>query len=77
LIGSTHVPKNARLGELLTDGLHFSGEGNKLCFKLVFERIKEVWPEWDPEGMETNVPMWDMQKDILGMVKSYRESRMD
>jgi lysophospholipase L1-like esterase len=77
LIGSTLVPKNARLGELLPDGLHFSGEGNKLCFNLVFERIKEVWPEMEPEGMKTNVPMWDMQKDILGMIKSYKESRKD
>src|SRR5204862_2896041 len=65
LLGSTHVPKSKRLGELLPDGLHFSAEGNKLCFQLVFEKIREVYPELDPEKMETNVPLWDRQKDIL------------
>lgn len=69
LLGSTHVPKSERLGELLPDGLHLSAEGNKLCFRLIFEKIKEVYPELDPEKMETNVPLWDMQKDILAILK--------
>ena len=69
LLGSTHVPKSERLGELLPDGLHFSAEGNQLCFRLVFEKIKEVYPELDPEKMETNVPLWDRQKNILAILK--------
>jgi lysophospholipase L1-like esterase len=76
LIGSLATFRNPKLGMLLPDGLHFSAEGNKLCYKLVFERIKEVWPDMDPEGMETNVPMWDMQKDILGILKEFKESRI-
>lgn len=75
LIGSTHVPKNEKLGKLLPDGLHFSAEGNKLCFKLVFEQIKKVYHDLDPERINSNVPMWDMQKDILRIVKEYRQSR--
>jgi lysophospholipase L1-like esterase len=69
LIGSTSVPKNDKLGVLLPDGLHFSTEGNKLCFRLVFEKIKETYPDLDPLQMETNVPLWDMEKDILAVLK--------
>ena len=69
LLGSTVVPKNNKLGELLPDGLHFSAEGNKLCFRLVFEKIKEVYPEFDPERMEMNVPIWDIQKNILPILR--------
>jgi isoamyl acetate esterase len=69
LLGSTHVPKSERLGELLPDGLHFSAEGNQLCFRLVLEKIKEVYPELDPENMEPTFPLWDRQKNILAMLK--------
>jgi len=69
LLGSTNVPKNDKMGELMHDGLHFSAEGNKVCFSLVFEKIKEVWPELEPEKLEANVPMWDMSKDILALLK--------
>ena len=69
LLGSTKLPKSDKLGELLRDGLHFSSEGNKLCFRLVFEKIKEEYPEIDPEKMETNAPFWDRQKDILAILK--------
>jgi isoamyl acetate esterase len=65
LIGSTKVPKNEKLGELLPDGLHFSGVGNQLCFSLVFDRIREAYPELDPEKMEVKAPWWDGEKDIL------------
>jgi isoamyl acetate esterase len=69
LIGSTFFPKNENLGILLPDGLHFSTEGNKLCFRLVFEKIKESYPELNPERMEPNVPLWDMEKDILTLLR--------
>jgi lysophospholipase L1-like esterase len=69
LIGSTSVPKNDKLGVLLPDGLHFSTEGNKLCFRLVFEKIKETYSDLDPQQMKTNVPLWDMEKDILAVLK--------
>jgi len=69
LLGSTKVPKSERLGKLLRDGLHFSAEGNQLCFRLVFEKIKEEYPELDPEKMDAHVPLWDRQKDILAILK--------
>jgi isoamyl acetate esterase len=69
LIGSTTVPKNDRLGRLMPDGLHFSSEGNRLCYELVFKKIKEFYPDLDPEKMEAVVPMWDMAQDILAVLK--------
>ena len=69
LIGSTTIPQNDRLGELLHDGLHFSTEGNKLCFRTILDKIKGVYPELIPEDMETNIPMWDMNKDTLAIVR--------
>jgi len=69
LLGSTHVPKSERLGKVLQDGLHFSADGNQLCFRLVFEKIKEAYPELDPEKMETKVPLWDRQQDNLAILK--------
>jgi hypothetical protein len=69
LLGSTKVPKSEKLGELLQDGVHFTAEGNKLCFRLVFDKIKEEYPELDPEKMDTKVPFWDRQKDILAILK--------
>ena len=77
MVGSTRVPKNEKLGSLMPDGLHFSAEGNKLCFQLVFQKIKEVYPEMDPEKIEPNVPLFDSYEDILGKVKAYRQSRLD
>jgi lysophospholipase L1-like esterase len=74
LIGSTTVPKNDRLGQLMPDGLHFSSEGNKLCYELVLKKIKQVYPELDPERMEANVPMWDMERDILAELRKIRTS---
>jgi lysophospholipase L1-like esterase len=73
LIGSTKVAKNEELGKLLPDGLHFSEEGNKLCFKLIFEKIKEVWSDLDPENMTVKVPFWDMEKDMVETLKEYIE----
>lgn len=68
LLGSTTVPRDDRLGTLLPDGLHFSAEGNKLCFQLVFEKIKQMYPELNPDKMDTVVPMWDSQ-DILATLR--------
>lgn len=69
LLGSIRVPRSDELGKLLPDGLHFSAEGNKLCFKLVLEKIKEVYPELDPEKMETKVPLWNREVDNLAVLK--------
>ena len=69
LLGSTSVAKSETLGKLLPDGLHFSAQGNKLCFKLIYEEIVGVYPELVPENMETNVPLWDMEKDILAILR--------
>jgi len=69
LLGSVRVPRSDELGKLLPDGLHFSAEGNKLCFRLVFEKIKEVYPELDPEKMETKVPLWNREVDYLAVLR--------
>jgi isoamyl acetate esterase len=77
LIGSTKVPKNERLGELLPDGLHFSAEGNQLCFNLVFERIKEAYPDLDPEKMEVKAPWFDRELDLVNMLKERLDNQID
>jgi isoamyl acetate esterase len=69
IVGSTNIPQSEKLGELLHDGLHFSPKGNELCFRAIFDKIKRVYPELDPEHMGTNVPWWDMDKDILAILK--------
>ena len=69
ILGSTRVPKSERLGELLPDGLHFSAEGNQLCFRLIYEKIRDTFPVFDPEKMETKVPLWDREKNILAILK--------
>jgi len=63
------VPKSERLGDLLVDGLHFMAAGNRLCFQLVLKKIKEVYPDLDPEEMDVIVPLWDFEKDVLGELK--------
>lgn len=63
------MPKSERLGDLLADGLHFTAGGNRLCFQLVLDKIKEVYPDLDPEKMEVIVPFWDFEKDILAELK--------
>jgi len=69
LIGSTKVPRNGKLGELLPDGLHFSSAGNQLCFHLVFDKIKEAYPELNPEKMEVKAPWFDRDRDILSILR--------
>lgn len=63
------MPKSDRLGDLLADGLHFTAEGNRLCFQLVFAKIKEVYPELDPERMELITPLWNSDSDVLADLK--------
>jgi lysophospholipase L1-like esterase len=69
LLGSTHVPKSDKLGELLADGLHFTAGGNRLCFRLVLDKIKEVYLDLDPERMEVIAPLWSFEKDVLAELK--------
>jgi isoamyl acetate esterase len=73
LLGSTYAPKSAEMGRLLRDGLHFTKEGNELCFRLVALKIVETWLEFHPEKISPRVPMWDMEEDILGMVREIAE----
>lgn len=72
LTGSKSLTRNLRLGELIPDGLHFSGEGNRLCFQLVFEKIKEAYPELNPEKMEMKIPAWDAD-DVFAKIKQAAE----
>ena len=73
LHGSKALARNVKLGELIPDGLHFSAEGNKLCFELVLDRIKEAYPELDPGNMEMKIPAWD-DRDVFAKIKEQVES---
>jgi isoamyl acetate esterase len=73
LHGSKAIVRNLTLGTLIPDGLHFSSEGNRLCFQLVLEKIKEAYPELDPEKMEMKVPAWD-DRDIFEKLRNQAES---
>ena len=63
------MPKNKKMGELLADGLHFTAEGNRLCFRLVLDTIKEVYPDLDPAKTESLMPLWSFERDVLAELK--------
>lgn len=63
------MPKSDKMGELLADGLHFTAEGNRLCFRLVLDKIKEVYPDLDPVKTESLVPLWSFERDVLAELK--------
>jgi lysophospholipase L1-like esterase len=43
---------------LLSDGLHFSYEGNKLFGEGIFEFILKTWPEMEPENLDMFPQHW-------------------
>ena len=66
LPGSKRAPRNAVLGRLLPDGLHFSDEAYGL-YRGEFERVLERWyPELGAERVGMVHPGWD---EVLGIAK--------
>jgi isoamyl acetate esterase len=48
---------------LLSDGLHFSFEGNKLFGEGIFDFILKTWPEMEPENLEMFPRHWSTIDD--------------
>ncbi len=64
LIGSKDAPRSQVLGELLDDGLHFTGKGYDLTFDELIKVIQQKLPDLVPESLPTIFPDW---KDKLGV----------
>ncbi|ODH49861.1 hypothetical protein GX48_03950 [Paracoccidioides brasiliensis] len=59
LAGSKRAPANVRLGELLSDGLHFSPEGYRVMYREVMRVIRARYPELAPERVPMRFPGWE------------------
>lgn len=55
--------------ELLADGVHLTKEGNRVVGKALLEKIKEEWPELNPDSLKPKLPLWD-QVDITDLPAS-------
>ncbi|KAI6913407.1 hypothetical protein KC334_g1458 [Hortaea werneckii] len=57
LIGSKDVeqmdPEKGGLGRLLKDGVHLTGEGNRVLFAELVALVNRTWPELDADGLGT------------------------
>jgi len=50
--------------DLLLDGLHFSSKGYEVWYNELIAAIKENYPEYDPDNMQTMYPHWrDVKPD--------------
>ncbi|KAI7499342.1 hypothetical protein KC367_g4558 [Hortaea werneckii] len=62
LVGSKDVeqvdPGKGGLGKLLKDGVHLTGEGNRMLFSELVALVNRTWPELDAEGLEFDLPYW-------------------
>ncbi|KAG8624717.1 hypothetical protein KVT40_007784 [Elsinoe batatas] len=58
LPGSSALPVNDKLRELLSDGLHFTGQAYRVMFREVMKTINEQLPELNPERMQMVFPEW-------------------
>ncbi|ODV59033.1 SGNH/GDSL hydrolase family protein [Ascoidea rubescens DSM 1968] len=47
--------------DLLTDGIHYSGEGYRLMYNEIMENIKIFYPQLYPDNIKSKLPAW---KDI-------------
>ncbi|KAK3065777.1 hypothetical protein LTR53_018046, partial [Teratosphaeriaceae sp. CCFEE 6253] len=59
--GSITAPANPSLQSLLVDGLHLSGEGNRLLYHEVMGVIERTWPDHMPSRLPGRLPEWDYQ----------------
>jgi hypothetical protein len=46
------------LEALLSDGLHLSAAGNAALARAVLDRVRVVWPDWAPEALPLDAPLW-------------------
>ncbi|RMY82547.1 hypothetical protein D0862_11981 [Hortaea werneckii] len=62
LVGSKDVeqrdPEKGGLGRLLKDGVHLTGEGNRVLFSELVGLVNRTWPELDAEGLGFDLPYW-------------------
>ncbi|KAI7177474.1 hypothetical protein D0869_07261 [Hortaea werneckii] len=62
LIGSKDVeqvdPGKGGLERLLKDGVHLTGEGNRVLFTELVGLVNTTWPELDAEGLGFDLPYW-------------------
>ncbi|KAI6891902.1 hypothetical protein KC318_g6847 [Hortaea werneckii] len=62
LVGSKDVeqmdPGKGGLGRLLKDGVHLTGEGNRVLFTELVGLLNRTWPELDAEGLGFALPYW-------------------
>ncbi|RMZ00115.1 hypothetical protein D0860_08108 [Hortaea werneckii] len=62
LVGSKEVeqvdPGKGGLGGLLKDGVHLTGEGNRVLFTELVGTINRTWPELDAERLGFDLPYW-------------------
>ncbi|KAI1608800.1 SGNH hydrolase-type esterase domain-containing protein [Exophiala viscosa] len=64
LIGSRDAPRSKVLGELLSDGLHFTAAAYRIVFDELVKLIREKMPELTPDNMPFVFPDW---KKKLGL----------
>ncbi|KAI4110512.1 MAG: hypothetical protein LQ339_001378 [Xanthoria mediterranea] len=60
LPGSKKTVKSPILGQLLSDGLHFTPQAYKVLFESTMEVIKREWPEQDPDELQFVHPTWQV-----------------
>ncbi|KAI7200512.1 hypothetical protein KC343_g10575 [Hortaea werneckii] len=62
LVGSKDVeqidPGKGGLGTLLKDGVHLTGEGNRVLFEELVGVVNRTWPELDAERLGFDLPYW-------------------
>ncbi|KAI7533000.1 hypothetical protein KC331_g13287 [Hortaea werneckii] len=62
LVGSKDVeqmdPEKGGLKRLLKDGVHLTGEGNRVLFSELVALVNRTWPELDAEGLGFDLPYW-------------------
>lgn len=66
LVGSKDVeqadPEKGGLEPLLKDGVHLTGEGNRVLFTELVALVNRTWPELDAERLGFDLPYWgDME----------------
>ena len=59
LVGSLEAPASETLQSFLHDGLHFTGEGNKILYGELMQVIERTWPEAMPARLAMKLPPWD------------------